>query len=468
MEQSGKKALKSGVWYTVSNFIVKGIGFLTAPVFNRIMSINAKGEWDNFSTWAGVMVMITSLNLEASLIRAKFDYKENIDKYVVSMMYLSTISTMLWYIIYLIFRKPVTNLFSMDSVYIDIMFVYLFLSPIIQIFQTVERIQFKYKWTVFISMSLALSTTLLSLFFVFHMKNKTDGRIIGFVAPVLIIGLIIYLHYIKKRNGIDITCWKYALKISLPFIPHLLSMFILSSVDRIMIKKMCGSSDLALYSTAGTIGSIIAVLITSVNGAYSPWLGEKLNQKDYKAIKKVSIPYVLLFTYMTCCIALATPELLYIIGGQKYMAAKYVMLPIVGGCFFQFVYCMYVNVEQYEMKTKGMAVASVISALINLMLNYIYIPKYGYIAAAYTTLACYFILLIFHMVLVYSIKMSHVYYNYAIMAISLITITVILLSGLLIEKMIIRWIILLISCLIGLIGVWKNWSKIKGFLAKRK
>ena len=81
MEQSGKKALKSGVWYTVSNFIVKGIGFLTAPVFNRIMSINAKGEWDNFSTWAGVMVMITSLNLEASLIRAKFDYKENIDKW---------------------------------------------------------------------------------------------------------------------------------------------------------------------------------------------------------------------------------------------------------------------------------------------------------------------------------------------------------------------------------------------------
>ena len=146
------------------------------------------------------------------------------------------------------------------------------------------------------------------------------------------------------------------------------------------------------------------------------------------------------------------------------MAAKHVMLPIIGGCFFQFVYCMYVNVEQYEKKTKGMAVASIICAIINFVLNYIYIPKYGYTAAAYTTLVSYFILLVLHMILVHSIKMSHVYSNFWIMLFSMI----ILLSGLLIDMILVRWAILLISCLIGIIVVWKNWSKIKKIFAKNK
>ena len=71
---------------------------------------------------------------------------------------------------------------------------------------------------------------------------------------------------------------------------------------------------------------------------------------------------------------------------------------------------MYVNIEQFMKKTVGMAFGSALAAIINVALNMLFIPKYGYIAAAYTTLVSYGFLLVFHYILVKRIGLS-MYYN---------------------------------------------------------
>ena len=82
------------------------------------------------------------------------------------------------------------------------------------------------------------------------------------------------------------------------------------------------------------------------------------------------------------------------------MEAQFVIAPVAMGCVCQFLYTLFVNVEQYEKKTVGMAFASVAAAVLNFFLNAVFIPKFGYIAAAYTTLAGYLFLLAVHMLLV--------------------------------------------------------------------
>ena len=79
------------------------------------------------------------------------------------------------------------------------------------------------------------------------------------------------------------------------------------------------------------------------------------------------------------------------------------------GCVCQFLYTLFVNVEQFTKKTVGMAFASAAAALINLVLNWIFIPRVGYLAAAYTTLAGYLCLLAIHMLLVRRLKLDDVY-----------------------------------------------------------
>ena len=45
------KVLKSGIWFTISNFIVKSIGFITTPIFTRMLSKSEFGDFNNFTTF---------------------------------------------------------------------------------------------------------------------------------------------------------------------------------------------------------------------------------------------------------------------------------------------------------------------------------------------------------------------------------------------------------------------------------
>ena len=64
--------------------------------------------------------------------------------------------------------------------------------------------------------------------------------------------------------------------------------------------------------------------------------------------------------------------------------------------FFIFLYSLFSNIEYYFQKTRFIAFATCISAIVNLILNFIFIKIYGYYAAGYTTLVCYICLAVLH------------------------------------------------------------------------
>ena len=463
---SNSTALKSGIWFTASNFIMRGIGFITTPIFTRLMSKTEYGDFSNIQTWMMIMLYITSLDLEASLIRATYDFKEDIDRYIHSLITLSILSTSCFGVITIVFRSRFITLFSMDNLYINCMLVYLLFCPAVNIFQNAERFQYKYKWTVATSLSISIGSSLLAVILVMQMKDRLQGRTLGYIIPTVVIGLIISIYYFIKGRPLNIDYWKYALQISLPYIPHLLSMYLLSNMDRVMIKRFIGSESAALYSLAYTCGMIITILVTSVNSAFGPWLAEKLSKEEYLSIKKMSVPYVAVFSVMAFGMVLITPEILYIMGGTPYLEAKYVMPPVAAGCLLQFVYCMYVNVEQYEKKTVGMAFASIIAAAMNFVLNYICIPRFGYVAAAYTTFAGYFILLIMHMWLVHKMGMSDIYDNRRMFVIAVAASALMFISNILLDKNGLRWGLIVIYLIILIYTAVRN-KKLIGKLFKQ-
>lgn len=404
-----KKALKSGFWYTASNFLIKSIGFLTTPIFTRLLTHAEFGIFNNYTSWLSILTIFVTLNLESTLISAKFDFKDDFDSYIFSMLSLSSLSTIIWIIIINNFKTNFINIFNLDIKYINAMLLYLLFLPTVNMFITKERFSFEYKKTIFTSIVISLGTALLSVIFVMLMPNKLDGRIIGAIVPTIVIGFVIYIYFFSKGKKININYWKYAIPICLPYIPHLLSMTLLNSTDRVMITKMCGNEQTSLYSLAYTCGTMVTLLLTSLNGAFAPWLGEKLVKEEYNEIKKFSYIYILTFFGMAIGIMLVSPEVLLILGGKSYMEAIYVLAPVSMGCACQFLYTMFVNVEQFKKATKGMAIGSIIAAISNIILNFIFIPKYGYLAAAFTTLIGYLILLLIHMYLVNKLGLNKIY-----------------------------------------------------------
>ncbi|MBR3534009.1 MAG: oligosaccharide flippase family protein [Clostridiales bacterium] len=460
------KALKSGVWYILANVIVRGMTLITTPVFSRLLTHEQYGDYSNFLSWTNIAVILVSMRMDASLISAKFDYKERLNSYNRSLVSLTMVLTAGWAVAVNVFSHRFTNLFGFGRLYTNLMLVYCLFNAIINIFQINERYAYRYKKSVFVALLVAVSTTIVSIILVVYMNDKLTGRVIGGVLPVAVIGLVLLFLFFRNERSIDVHMWSYTLKICIPYIPHLLSLQVLNSVDRIMITKICGSADNALYTIAYTCGHMVTLLMTSMNSAFAPWLGDKLNEKSYGEIKKVTKYYVLLFSGLATIMMLLAPEILLIMGGRSYLEAKYVMTPVAMGCVCQFLYTLYVNVEQFKKKTIGMAVASVLAALLNYGLNLYFIPRYGYIAAAYTTLAGYVFLLLSHIIIIRIIGEHKTFDNRFIIGLMLVMCLVTVGVNYLYTTPMIRYIVIgIVTIVIGVFSLFR-WDMIKRIINK--
>lgn len=412
------------------------------------------------------MIVFISLNLEASFISARFDFSECFDKYIFSSLTLSSLIGAIWLALVNIFSTYIIQITGIEKLYLNLMVIYIMALSVVNMFQGRERYSYKYKISVSVSLAISILTALLSIVFVACFKDRLLGRILGSVIPTITISVGLYAFLAYKGRSVDIHYWKYALLICLPYIPHMLSLTLLNSMDRIMITKICGAEDTALYSLAYTCGSIITLLITSMNTAFGPWLGEKLFEGAANDIRQVSRGYIGIFTFLAAGIMLITPEVLLIMGGNSYRAAIYVMPPVAFGCVCQFLYTLFVNVEQFKKKTIGMAYASISAAVFNYFLNMFFIPRYGFIAAAYTTLASYLWLLFVHMFLVYRLDCIRVYpipFIFAVITgMGLYTIVINYLYGL----DIVRYVLVLTYIMVFSVTVWKYRSKLKALLKR--
>ena len=86
------------------------------------------------------------------------------------------------------------------------------------------------------------------------------------------------------------------------------------------------------------------------------------------------------------------PEIVRTLATEEYYEAIYIMPPIAGGVFLTCVSNMYSNIMIYYKKTQYIMYASIAAAATNVVLNYFCIAKFGYMAAAYTTLVAYIVL----------------------------------------------------------------------------
>ena len=81
---------------------------------------------------------------------------------------------------------------------------------------------------------------------------------------------------------------------------------------------------------------------------------------------------------------------------KSYHEAIWVIPPVTLSVYFIFSYSLFACFEFYYEQTKFIMIASVSGALLNVVLNYIFIRMFGYVAAGYTTLFCYIVYAIGH------------------------------------------------------------------------
>lgn len=395
-EETSGKALKSGIWYTGSTFLLKAIGFITTPIFARLLSTSDYGYFSNFLSWQQIFLICVSMDLHTTLTRARFDYKEDLQGYTASIATCGAAFTFIAYLVIITYMDFFVEWLCLEPMYIHLMFLYLLVVPAKNILLTIYRFNYKYKLFSAINITTSVCIAFLSILLVTTMTNKLLGRVVGYTVPYLIVGIACYYVIFSRKGVIQTEYCKYALRVAFPFIPYLLSQVLLGSSDKIMITKMCGAAFTALYSIPYTCSSIISMLQTSIRQAWTPWFTDALHSGNKKKCSKGAMSYAVLLIILSLPVYFLGPEILYILGGESYMEAKYLLPLIVCGCIFLGISNIFIDIEIYEKKTITMAIATIFSALSNIALNFLLIPRYGYAAAAATTLIGYIILFFIH------------------------------------------------------------------------
>lgn len=444
-ENTNRLALKAGSWYIISNFALKSILILTTPIFTRMLSPYEFGITYTYTSWLGIFTIIGTLDIYSCVQIARNDFDDkDINSFVSSILSLSTLSLALLYIAIKLIGEPAIQFIGLPPILVDIMFLEILFGNAFTIQQTKHRVYFHYKEFVAFSALIAILSPLIAIFLInLQRENLYYGKIIGNAMPKLIISFFIYLLIMRKGKCIyKKEYWKYALIISLPLIPHHLAGNVLSHFDRIMINKYASISDTGLYSLSYSYATILSIIWTSFNQAWTPWFLVKMKDDNVGEIKRFVKPYVIAFTCIFLVILFIGPEAIKFFGPKEYWGGMWVVPPVLLGMFFQFIYSLYVNIEFYYKKTNYIAIGTVFAAVLNIVLNYIFIPIYGYLAAAYTTLAGYFAIFILHFIIAKKWESRDLYGTVFVFSWMALVITITILATVFYNYIIIRFILL--------------------------
>ncbi|TCL70752.1 O-antigen/teichoic acid export membrane protein [Hydrogenispora ethanolica] len=412
IDDLSKNAFKAGLWYTISSIAVKAISIVTTPIYTRMMSASDYGIASTFISWYSLLLVFSSLNLTYSAPRAKQDFPGKFEDYLGSIQLMAAVLNILAAILMIIFIKPVALGLGIEPLLVYILIVYLFFSTAVTLAQCRYRYTYKIKENVAITIYITVSTALMSLIFLYFFKNKYLGKILGTALPTVLLGIFLWtITYKKRQLSINLEYWKYGLLLSVPLIIHTVSLNILSQSDRIFISKYCGNDATGFYSLAYQYAILINIVMNAISEAWAPWFYDKFALGEYSEIKKNIKTLIILGCFLgVCCIAFA-PEAIAILGGKTYKSAIWVVPPVTIGIVCQYIYNHYVNIEIQLKKTKIISMGSLFAALTNIFLNILFIPKFGFIAAAYTTSFSYLILMLIHYFAVIYILKTKIYSN---------------------------------------------------------
>lgn len=383
--------LKATIWFMICSFLQKGLSFITTPIFTRLMTQEQYGTYSVYVSWFQVLLIFSTLRLDYSVfMKGMSKYSEDKDGYTSSMLGLTTIVTTVMFIIYLIFSNQINSLIELSTPIMLAMFVELFTHNAIAFWSIRERFDFRYKTLVAYTLLTAILSSALSVTAVLLAESKDAARIISNVLVYAVAGAYLYVILIKRGKKLyNKEYIKFALTFNAPLLLYYFSNYIIEQSDRIMIQKIISFEAAALYSLAYTVGGLVRIFTSAVTNTLIPLQYRLLEKKDYKALEKNILTVALCVVGLSIFIAAAGPEIIMILGGKEYMSAIWVVPAVAASVFFSFFYNVLANIDFFYNDNKFAMKLSMVGAAINIVLNLVFIPMFGFVAAAYTTLFSY-------------------------------------------------------------------------------
>ena len=445
---------KAAIVYTIANVLSRGLAIITMPIFTRVMPTSEIGVVSLYNAWFAMISCLSTLSLTSGGFSVGLtEFHEKRKEYISSILTLTSLLSCLIAIIYFLRPSFWNKITGLSPQLMHMLIFSLLVTPATELWLAHQRYEYKYKASALLVGISALLASLSSLAIVLimnqkGMKNLSEGRLYGQEFIVLGVASVLWCCLmVRGRTFINIQYWKFSLSLSLPLVGYAIASQILGVSDRVMIGTMVGDGAVGIYSTVYSVSSLFTMVWTAINASFVPYLYQNIG-KDNKSIRKISFNILLGYSLVSVVCVFMAPEVVRILATKEYYEAIYIMPPIAIGVFMTSISNMYSNILLYLKKSKYIMYASAIAAALNVILNLVCIPAWGYMAAAYTTMFSYIAMLA--ILMIFTIKnfkvqkqqnLSDVYGNKKIVVLATILALVLLFGILLYKYYIIRYIL---------------------------
>lgn len=389
--------LRNGAIYFFGGLITKGHAFIAITLIAYIFSQQDVGKITLILSTGNLIGMVLSLYLTSAI--EKYYYKIRDKGEAVRQVFVSThfYTLCTWGLCSVIISISILN-----SVKIGIpeemilpVCVFIFSQFLIQI----NNIQITL-WSVELESTSVVKFNLiypivnicgLILFLVVFEKNWNFVFYSSLIAVAFQTFILIYLF--KKKNWLKMkictTYIKRSLKFSLPLLPNLAAGWICMFSDRLILTYYGQLENVAVYSVAAQLTLIIYIFndaITKVNGPLTLSGLSSNEQKAASEIQNFIEIYLVCIVFGYCLLLLFLPFIIDLCFSENYAEAINIIC-ILGWVFITSgIYRVFtVILSHYEM-TWVISSGAIIQALVNILLNFVFIPFYGIYAAAISTL----------------------------------------------------------------------------------
>lgn len=391
--------VKASIIYTVASLLSKGLAIVTVPIFTRLMTTEEMGVVNIYNSWNSMISVVATLSLTSGGLQlAMKEFESERNKYLSSVLSLTSLMAILLGVIYCAAPQLWNNLFGLPTALMLLMVIHQLLFPAYDFWLMRQRYEYKYKSAGAVSIASAVLASSVSVCAVIAASKagiKQTGmvRLFANYSVQLSIALFLWIYiFVKGKTLYSKRFWQFSLALSIPLIGNSFAAQILSVSDRVMIGKMVGSGAVGIYGVLYTVSSISLLVWNSINASFVPFLFENIEKPEKRRkIQFLSSGLLAAFAVVAFLMTVIAPEIVRILATDEYYEAIYIMPPIAAGIFLTSVTNMYSNVLIYYKKTKYIMISTVIAAATNVVLNYFGIKAFGYQVAAYTTLIAYVI-----------------------------------------------------------------------------
>lgn len=393
---SASKLVKSSFIYTLGAVLIQGLSFFTMPIYTRIISQEVYGQYSLYNSWVTLIGIFIGIQTVGSLSIAKVKYADEYDRYAAHALSVSTLVFAVGFFLAYVCRSYLATYLGFSE--------HDFLLLVIQSFvgyvggflgQYFIQLQ-RAKENLILSATTAVASVILSLYLLQVMQDDFKARIFGGLVPAIGMAAFCFFYIYKKgKTFVRKEYMWFTLSVSLPLIFHHLGHQILGQLDRVMIGKMLSLKDVALYSFGYNLGMIIQLILGNINTAWVPWYFD-VKRTGSSNLSRYIFNYLSLSLFLTLGYLTIFPELALLMGGEQYVESLNFIGLIILSYFVGFLYTFPLNIQFYNGSTKFVPVGTLLSGLLNWVINLYFIPRYGIQGAAYATIISYISLFVFH------------------------------------------------------------------------